>query len=99
MLKKSFFQKKPQESFHLKNLFFNKFVVEKVQTQKHLGIKLDKRLSLKDHIKDNFSKVNREFGILKKLNVFLPRHSLITSEAATGSVFLKKGVQKMPQFL
>ena len=36
------FSKKPEESFHL-NLYFNKFVVEKVQTQKHLGLKLDKK--------------------------------------------------------
>ena len=33
------FSKIPQESFH-PNLYFNKFVVEKVQIQKHLGFKL-----------------------------------------------------------
>ena len=43
-------------------------MVEKVQTQKHLGLKLDKKLSFKEHIKDKFAKVNRGF---------LPRHSLI----------------------
>ena len=37
-LKKLLFQKKSQESFHT-NLYFNKFVVEKVQTQKCLGRK------------------------------------------------------------
>ena len=39
-----FFQKKPQESFH-PNLYYNKFLVENVQTQKHLGLKLDKKVS------------------------------------------------------
>ena len=76
-LKKSFFRKKPRESFY-PNLYFNKFVVEKVQTQKHLGLTLDKKLSFKEHLKDKFAKVNRGIGILKKLSGFLPRHSLIT---------------------
>ena len=76
-LKKLFFSKKPRESFH-PNLYFNKFVVEKVQTQKHLGLKLDKNLSFKEHLKDKFAKVNRRIGILKKLSVFIPRHPLIT---------------------
>ena len=71
------FSKKPRESFH-PNLYFNKFVVEKVQTQKHLGLKLDKKLSFKEHLQDKFAKVNRGIGILKKLSGFLPRHSLIT---------------------
>ena len=71
------FSKKPQESFH-PNLYFNKFVVEKVQTQNHLVLKLDKELCFKEHLKDKFAKVNRGIGILKKLSGFLPRHSLIT---------------------
>ena len=53
-------------------------MVEKVQTQKHLGLKLDKKLSFKEHLKGKFVKVNREICILKKLSGFLPHHSLIT---------------------
>ena len=60
------FLKKPQESFN-PNLYFNKFLVEKVRTQKHLGLKLDKILSLKYHLKDKFAKVNRGIGILTKI--------------------------------
>ena len=71
------FSKKPQEFFH-PNLYFDKFVVEKVRTQKHLGFKLDKKLSFKEHLKDKFAKFNREIEILNKLSGFLPRHSLIT---------------------
>ena len=56
------FSKKPQESFH-PNLYFNKFVVEKVQTQKHLGLKLEKKLRFKEHLKEKFAKVNRGIGI------------------------------------
>ena len=53
-------------------------MVEKVQTQKHLGLKLEKKLIFKEHLKDKFAKVNRGIGILKKLSGFLLRHSLIT---------------------
>ena len=65
------FSKKPRESFH-PNLYFNKFVVEKVQTQKHLGLKLDKKLSFEKHLKDEFAKVNRgiELEIVLKSNRF-----------------------------
>ena len=66
------FCKKPQESFN-PNLYFNKFVVEKVQTQKHLGLKLDKILSFKHYLKDKFAKVNRAIGILTKLKQILTR--------------------------
>ena len=52
-------------------------MVEKVQTQKHLGLKLGKKLNFKKHLKNIFAKVNMGIGILKKLSGFLPRHSLI----------------------
>ena len=71
------FSKKCQEYFHL-NLYFNKLVVEKVQTQKHLGLNPEKILSIKQHLKKKFAKGNRENGILKKLSRFLACHSLIT---------------------
>ena len=49
-----------------------------MQIQKHLGLKLGKNLSFKEHFKDKFAKVNRGIGILRKLSGFLPTHSLIT---------------------
>ena len=70
------FFKKPGESFH-PNLYFNKFLAGKVQTWKHLGLKLYKKLTFKEHLEDKFAKVNRGIGILKKLSGFLPRHLLI----------------------
>ena len=42
-------------------------MVEKVQTQKHVGLKLDKKLSFKEHVKDKFAKVNMGIRILKKI--------------------------------
>ena len=70
------FSKKSKESSH-PNLNLDKFVVEKVQTQKHVGLQLD-GLSFKIHLKEKYAKVNRGIEISKKLSGYLPRHSLIT---------------------
>ena len=74
--KEIFFKKKSQEFFY-PNLYLNTFVTEKVQNQKHLGFNLDKKLSLKEHLKDKFAKVSSGMGIYKNLSGFLPRYSLI----------------------
>ena len=58
------FLKTPQEVF-LPNLYFNKFVIEKMQTQKHLGAKVDTKKVIKI-----VGKVNRRIGNLKKLSRF-----------------------------
>ena len=63
------FSKKPQESFQ-PNLYFNKLLIGRVQIQKHLELKLDKKLSLKELLQDKFAKINRKIGILKKLSGF-----------------------------
>ena len=60
------------------DLYFNSLVVEKVKTQKHLGLKLDEKLNFKEHLKDKFAIVNKGIGMLKKLSNYLPRHSLVT---------------------
>ena len=62
----------------LPDSYFNIIVVEKVKTQKHLVLKLDKTLNFRKHLKDMFAKVNKGIGMLKKLNNYLPRHSLLT---------------------
>ena len=60
------------------DLCFNSLVVEKVKTQKHLGLKLDEKLNFKEHSKDKFAIVNKGIGMLKKLSNYLPRHSLVS---------------------
>ena len=47
------FSKNLWQSFH-PNLYFHKFEVEKVQTQKHLGLRLDK----KNYVSRNILKMN-----------------------------------------
>ena len=71
------FSRKPNSLKH-PNLYFNSLVVEKVKTQKHLGLKLDERLNFTEHLKGKFAIVNKGIGMLKKLSNYLPRHSLVT---------------------
>ena len=51
------------------DLYFNSLVVEKVKTQKHLGLKLDLRLNFREHLKDKFAIANKGIGMLKKLSL------------------------------
>ena len=41
-------------------------------SQKHLGIRLDKKLNFIHNIKENNSKANKGVGVIKKLNDTLP---------------------------
>ena len=59
------------------DLYFNSVVVEKVKTQKHLGLKLDERLDFRKDLESKFAIVNKRIGMLKKSNNYLPRHSLV----------------------
>ena len=49
-----------------------------METQKHLGLKLDEKLHFKEHLKDKFAIANKGIGMLKKLSNYFPRHSLVT---------------------
>ena len=39
-----------------------------MKTQKHLGLKLDERLKLREHLKDKCAIVNKGIEMLKKLS-------------------------------
>ena len=47
-------------------------------SQKHLGVVLDNRLSFEDHLKMILNKVNKTIGLLRKLHNILPRSALLT---------------------
>ena len=59
-------------------LIFNKSKVFQSTTQKHLGLLLDNRLSFKEHLTAMGAKVSRTIALLRKLQLILPRHALIT---------------------
>ena len=44
------------------DLYFNSLVVEKVKTQKHLGLKLDERLDFREYLKANLLLLIKELG-------------------------------------
>ena len=50
------------------DLYFNSLVAEKVETQKYLRLKLDKRLNFREHLKSKFTIVNKGIGMLEKLS-------------------------------
>ena len=47
-------------------------------TQKHLGIFLDTKLDLQEHLKSIFSKINKTIDLLRKLHHILPRSPWLT---------------------
>ena len=60
------------------NLIFNNNSVYRANSQKHLGLILDEKLTFNEHLKEKFGKVNKGLGLLRKLNSLLPRSSLLT---------------------
>ena len=60
------------------SLRLNNSIVSKIPYQKHLGIFLDARLTLEEHLKVITTKVNKTTGLFRKLQKTLPRLVLIT---------------------
>ena len=57
-------------------LAFNNNNVSEINSQKHLGVVLDNRLSFEDQLKMILSKVNKTIGLLSKLHNIIPRSVL-----------------------
>ena len=57
---------------------FDNKPVKSTQIQEHFGMILDSNLSNKHHIKFILNKVNKTIGLLRKFQLTLPRHSLLT---------------------
>ena len=59
-------------------LIFNNIPVNQTPYQKHLGMFLDSKLNFSEHLKYITNKVNKSIGLLRKLQLILPRRSLVT---------------------
>ena len=59
-------------------LIFNNIPVNQTSYQKHLGMFLDNKLNFGEHLKYITNKVNKSIGLLRKLQMSLPRRSLVT---------------------
>ena len=71
------FSRKLQKINH-NQVYFNHNSVKQVPSQKHLGMHLDTKLNFQEHLNNVLSKVNKTIELLRKLQAFLPRQSLVT---------------------
>ena len=60
------------------HLIFNCNQVIQTPYQKHLGTFLDDTFNFGKHLKYIADKVNKSFGLLRKIHKLLPRRSLVT---------------------
>ena len=59
-------------------LIFSNIPVNQTRYQKHLGMFLDDKSNFGKHLKNTNDKVNKFIGLLRKLQMILPRRSLVT---------------------
>ena len=59
------------------SLAFNNNNVPETNSQNHLGVVLDNRLSFEDHLKMILNKVNKTIGLARKVHNILPRSALL----------------------
>ena len=57
------------------DVFFNGAIMDKVTLHKHLGFRLDSKLSFAGHIKETISKTRKSIGLLKMLSKYLPSNA------------------------
>ena len=104
------FPRKLQKTNH-NQVYFNDNSVKQVPSQKHIGIYLDTKLNFQEHLNNVLSKVNKTIRLLRKLQAFLPRQSLVTVYKAsirpistTGILFMTKliimnpSIKKLSQY-
>ena len=57
---------------------FNNNSVKQVQFQKHLGVYLEGKLDIREHLQNMFKKINKTISLLRKLQNNLTRAPLVT---------------------
>ena len=85
--KEVLFSRKLQKVTYPK-LFFNKLDVSQTNSEKHLGVVLDSKLTFHGHLDIVFTKVRKTIGHLCKLHSVLPRAALVTIFTAFVQPFL-----------
>ena len=59
-------------------LFFNNSEIKFISNQKHLVLTLDRKVSFNEHVNDRVRQTNQRVSLLRKLQLILPRASLLT---------------------
>ena len=72
-----YFSRKSDPS-DIPSLFFNNIQVDSRDSQKHLGVILDKSLAFDHHLSENISKANKGIGLIMRLRKSLSRDTLLT---------------------
>ena len=60
------------------NLTFNNSHVSQTESEKHLGLILDNKLSFNEHLKGVLDKISNAIGLVRKFQSILPRFLLLT---------------------
>ena len=68
----------PMISLFFPSVFYSNIEVSHTDSQKHLGLVLDNKLTFKKHVKDQLNKAYFAVGKIKRLRDILPRDSLVT---------------------
>ena len=71
------FSRKKNNTSH-PSLYFNNTPIQRKSVQKHLGLFLDEKLSFLEHIDEKIKKATVKVNLMRKLNLLLPRSSLLT---------------------
>ena len=71
------FSRKKNNTSH-PSLYFNNTPIQRKSVQKHLGLFLDEKLSFLEHIDEKIKKLTVGVNLMRKLNLLLPRSSLLT---------------------
>ena len=72
----NFLQEKNEETHS--SVFYHSIEVSRTDSQMHLGLVLDNKLTFKKHIKDKLNKACFGVGKIKRVCDIVPRDSLIT---------------------
>ena len=75
------FSRKLQKTNH-NQVYFDHNFVKQIPSQKHPGMYLGTKLNFQEHLNNILSKVNKTIGLLRKLQTFLPRQSLVKAYKA-----------------
>ena len=59
------------------SIYFSNKSVKQFPSQQHLGLILDNKLNFKKHLKNILNEVNKIIGMLRKLQIILPREPLL----------------------
>ena len=71
------FSRKKNNTSH-PSLYFNDTPIHRKSVQKYLGLFLDEKLSFLEHIDEKIKKATVKVNLMRKLNLLLPRSSLLT---------------------